>query len=153
MSKSSHTDGQMQVSPFVSLLKIAIGMMGAITPDSMNEGVVKAGGRLKFEITPRRRRDGFTLRSTLLSFPVWYQTLNEAVSYARFVCRDHGCDIRINDSKGNSIEEISIDESQNRQVNDLRLTRFTDGEIRRPASGRRNRNISTSYQYIALEAA
>ena len=115
----------------------------------MNAAGFKAAERLKFQIAPRKRRDGFTLNSAILSFPVWYQTLNEALSYARFVGRDQGCEIRINDSKGNIIGEIKIDEHQNRWINDLRLMRFAT--LGTPA--RRGRKLPADNQYTALETA
>jgi len=120
----------------------------------MNVAGYKVAGRLKFQISPRRRRDGFTLSSAILSFPVWYQTLNEAVSYARFVGRDQGCEIRINDSKGNAIDEIKIDERHNRWLNNVRLTRFaTRGTSSAFAAGRRIKKSPSTCRYIALETA
>jgi hypothetical protein len=124
------------------------------TPRIMNAAGTKGVGRLKFQIKPRRRRDGFTLSSAILSFPVWYQTLNEAVSYARFVGRDQGCEIRIDDSKGNIIDEIKIDECHNRCFNNFRLTRFASrGTFPGLAMGRRSKKTSSTYQYIASEMA
>ena len=64
---------------------------------------------MQFEITPRRRRDGFTHSSDSLCFPLWYTTLNGALSYARFLGRDCGCDIRICTPTGSVAEEIKID--------------------------------------------
>ncbi len=64
---------------------------------------------ISFEITPRRRRDGFTLNSETLAFPLWYTTLNGAISYARFLGRDRGCDIRILSATGSVLEEIKVD--------------------------------------------
>jgi hypothetical protein len=64
---------------------------------------------MNFEITPRRRRDGFTLNSETLFFPLWYTTLNGAISYARFLGRDRGCDIRICSPTGALLEEIKVD--------------------------------------------
>ena len=126
--------------------------MGAITPDSMNEGVVKAGGRLKFEITPRRRRDGFTLRSTLLSFPVWYQTLNEAVSYARYLGRDRGCEIRILNTKGAQIDLSEIDARHNRWMGESRITTiFRQFSAPKPAARRRIGKKSELFQFIVPE--
>ena len=120
----------------------------------MRQGLRRRAGS-KFQISPRRRRDGFTLSSAILSFPVWYQTLNEAVSYARFVGRDQGCEIRICDSKGNTIDEIKIDERHNRWLNNVRLTRFATRGTSSPGliSGRRDKKIPATYQFIALETA
>lgn len=67
--------------------------------------------RMSFEITPRRRRDGFTLNSEALYFPIWYTTLNGAISYARFLGRESGCDIRVYNSMGSVLEEIKVDGS------------------------------------------
>jgi len=66
---------------------------------------------MTFEITPRRRRDGFTLNSEALIFPIWYTTLNGAISYARFLGRERGCDIRVCNSAGSVVEEINVDGS------------------------------------------
>jgi len=64
---------------------------------------------MSFEITPRRRRDGFTLDSESLVFPLWYTTLNGAISYARFLGRETGCDIRVCNASGSILEEINLD--------------------------------------------
>jgi len=120
----------------------------------MNVPGYKEAGRLKFQISPRKRYDGFTLSSAILSFPIRYQTLNEAVSFARFIGRDQGCEIRINDSKGNTIEEIKIDEHQNRWLNNVRLMRFaTRGVSSRAVSQRHGKRTSSTCQYVALEMA
>jgi hypothetical protein len=120
----------------------------------MNVAGFKVAGRLKFQITPRKKHEGFTLNSAILSFPIQYQTLNEAVSFARFIGKDQGCEIRINDSKGNTIEEIKIDEHQNRWLNDVRLMRFAiRGASSQVVSKRRGKKASSTCQYIALEMA
>ena len=72
-------------------------------------GTKKDARRLSFEITPRRRKDGFTLNSESLIFPLWYTTLNGAVSYARFLGREDGCDIRVLNNAGSIVEEINVD--------------------------------------------
>jgi len=72
-------------------------------------GTNQDGRRMKFEIVPRRRRDGFTLNSKSLIFPIWYTTLNGAISYARFLGRENGCDIRVCNASGSLVEEINID--------------------------------------------
>ncbi|MEA3209122.1 MAG: hypothetical protein QOE70_2179 [Chthoniobacter sp.] len=46
------------------------------------------------------RRDGFTLTSSILPFPTWYVGLHEAISYARFLGRDHGCEIEVFNGRG-----------------------------------------------------
>lgn len=113
-----------------------------------------AAGLLKFEISTRKRRDGFTLGSGILLFPLWYETLNEAVSYARFLGKDRGCEIRIRDSKGGIIDEIKIGISEQRWMNPLRLTSFArrDGPSK-PASKRSIKKNLQTFQYTALDTA
>jgi hypothetical protein len=64
---------------------------------------------MSFEITPRKRRDGFTLDSQFLLFPLWYTTLHGALSYARFLGRERGCDIRIRNASGSVIDEVNVE--------------------------------------------
>ena len=71
-------------------------------------GTKKDASRMSFEITPRRRKDGFTLNSESLIFPLWYTTLNGAISYARFLGRETGCDIRVLNTSGSVIDEINV---------------------------------------------
>lgn len=72
-------------------------------------GTKQDNARMSFEITPRRRRDGFTLKSDALIFPIWYTTLNGAISYARFLGRERGCDIRVCNAAGSVLEEINVE--------------------------------------------
>lgn len=65
--------------------------------------------KVVFEIRPRKRQDGFTLTSATLLYPLWYTTLNQAVSYARFLTRYEGCQIRLFDSSGDLTEVIESD--------------------------------------------
>jgi hypothetical protein len=72
--------------------------------------------KLSFEIKPRARRDGFTLNSNskLLLYPLWYPTLNGAISYARFLGKNQDCRIEIFNSQGKLVESkvIHADERQ-----------------------------------------
>ena len=82
---------------------------------------------MSFEITPRRRRDGYTLGSEALVFPLWYTTLNGAISYARFLGRECGCDIRILNGTGSVIEQIKIDGNR---ISTKKPSRFRPGNQR-----------------------
>jgi len=129
-------------------------MVGAINPHIMNATEVDVAGALKFEISTRKKRDGFTLGSTILLFPLWYETLNEAVSYARFLGRDRGCEIRIRNSKGGVIDEIKIGVSREQMMNPLRLMRFARrGASVKLASKRSGKKNLQTFQYTALETA
>lgn len=61
-----------------------------------------------FQIKPRTRGDGFTLSSKLLLYPLWYATLNGAISYARFRGRNQASLIEIFDSEGKLLESKLI---------------------------------------------
>ena len=61
---------------------------------------------IQFEITPRPRRDGFTLNSSVLLFPIWYPTFEAAIGYARSLGRRSGCDVRVNNSDGAQVDLI-----------------------------------------------
>jgi hypothetical protein len=112
------------------------------------------GDKIVFQITPRKRRDGFTLGSTILLFPLWCQTLNEAVSYARYVGRDSGCEIHINDSRGNQIDLMEIDARHNRWMSQscvtMILKRFSKSKT---ASRRRVGKEFALFQFIIPETA
>ena len=53
-----------------------------------------------FEITPNPRRDGYSLNSSVLLFPLWFPNLEGAVDYARSLGRRAGCDVRVNNPDG-----------------------------------------------------
>ena len=65
--------------------------------------------KVVFEIRPRQRKDGFTLTSEALLYPLWYTTLNQALSYARFITRYEGCQIRVFDGEDRLIDLIETD--------------------------------------------
>ena len=114
----------------------------------------EAGEKLGFEISPRKRRDGFTLSSSIFLFPLRYQTMNEAVSYARYLGRDRGCEIRIHNTKGTQIDLIEIDARHNRWMSQSRVTTiFRRFSASKPALRRRVGKKSPLFQFIAPETA
>lgn len=72
--------------------------------------------KIVFEVRPRRRQDGFTLTSDTLLYPLWYTTLNQAVSYARFLTRYEGCQIRLFDAAGELKEIIENDPANSKRT-------------------------------------
>jgi signal transduction histidine kinase len=44
----------------------------------------------------------------MLLFPLWYPTFDAAIGYARFLGRQVGCDVRVNNSDGRQVDIIQI---------------------------------------------
>ncbi len=61
---------------------------------------------LEFEIRQRQRRDGFTLSSDSLSFPLWYLSVSDALGYARFRAATQPARISVYGNAGEMIEAI-----------------------------------------------
>ena len=49
----------------------------------------------RFRITPRPRNTGWTVASDALAFPLWYLTVEHAVSYAKWYSRVNGAVVEI----------------------------------------------------------
>jgi len=54
----------------------------------------------RFRISPRPRKAGWTLASDVLAFPLWYLSIEHAVSYAGWWSRVNGAVIEICDTDG-----------------------------------------------------
>jgi len=72
------------------------------------KGSKSRSSEVSFEIKPRARRDGFTLSSKRLVYPLWYPTLHGAISYARFLGRHEECHIHIFNSEGSLVDSKHI---------------------------------------------
>lgn len=75
--------------------------------------------KVVFEISPRKRQDGFTLNSKTLLYPLWYTSLNQALGYARFLSRYEGCQIRILDETGQVSDVIEVDPRNSKRTNSV----------------------------------
>ncbi len=62
-----------------------------------------------FAIRPRPSREGFTLSSESLSFPMWYGTVRHAIGYARFRAGSQLARIEVLDTTGATVETIEHD--------------------------------------------
>jgi hypothetical protein len=72
-----------------------------------------------FAIKPRPTRDGFTLSSDALSFPMWYGTAAHAISYARFRAGTQSARIDVLDAAGAIVETIDHDPARSDNANTL----------------------------------
>lgn len=64
---------------------------------------------MTFTIKPRPRRDGFTLASEALSFPMWYRNVPDATGYAKFRAGSARAKIEVFDERGHLSETIIHD--------------------------------------------
>ena len=64
---------------------------------------------MHFTIKPRPKRDGFTLSSDALPFPMWYGTAAHAVGYAQFRAGAQLARIDVLDGTGAIVETIEHD--------------------------------------------
>jgi hypothetical protein len=113
----------------------------------------KPADKLGFQIHRQKNQGAFVLNSPMFLFPLCYQTLNEAVNYARFLGRDRGCEIRIKNSRGKTIDVIEIDARHNRWLDHTRLTDFPATSSQRSRFPRRSKKSVRAFQYVPLEGA
>jgi hypothetical protein len=62
-----------------------------------------------FTIKPRPRRDGVTLESEALSFPMWYGNADDAAGYAKFRAGSARATIEVFDARGELVQRIEHD--------------------------------------------
>jgi hypothetical protein len=72
-----------------------------------------------FTIKPRPKRDGFTLASDALAFPMWYGNAPDAVHYAKFRAGNRSARIDVLDAAGEIVEAIEHDPGRRDNANTL----------------------------------
>jgi hypothetical protein len=115
----------------------------------------KPADKLGFQIHRHKKTGAFVLKSPIFLFPLCYQTLNEAVNYARFLGRDRGCEILIKNARGKTLDTIEIDARHNRWLNEGRLINFPVPSPRRRTPGKFSKKSGRTFQfhYTTLEGA
>ncbi len=74
---------------------------------------------MTFTIKPRPRKDGVTLASDALSFPMWYRTASDAIGYAKCRAGNHSAQIDVFDATGAIVERITHDPARRENANTL----------------------------------
>jgi hypothetical protein len=74
---------------------------------------------MTFTIKPRPRRDGVTLASEALSFPMWYRKASDAIGYAKFRAGNQAARIDVLDATGVIVETTEHDPGRRDNANTL----------------------------------
>lgn len=74
---------------------------------------------MTFTIKPRPRKDGVTLASDALSYPMWYGKTEHAIAYAKFRAGNQSARIEVLDATGAMLETIAHDPARSDNANTL----------------------------------